>query len=485
VLIGIMFIRYVPVLFPVVMLYLGKEGLLAFIFKVLIKNIINNFGILYTHIPHFVGLGGDEGIYPWSLYFQLDEISICFVFLNSLICYLCIRYNVLNFRIKNFYFNTLLIVLMECFMYIVFLTQDFVVFYIFFEAILIPMFFMIGLLGSRNRKIHASYLFFVYTFVGSLLLLGALLFLIIKFNTTNVSEIYMMIVHGVVEFSFEEQVILWFLLFVGFSVKIPMFPVHIWLPEAHVEAPTTGSVILAGLLLKLGGYGMYRFLVPLCYDVHLLFQDYVLLLCAIAIIYSAMAALRQVDIKKIIAYSSVVHMNFGLAGLFLANVDGIVGFITIMLSHGIVSAGLFFIAGCIYERLGTRNMLYLKGLSQLAPILCVFFFLLTLSNMSFPGTLSFVSEFLIIVIFFSKFKLLSTFIVFGLSGSVFYNIWLVTRVLFSTLDKVEVHKISDLSYREFRILFVLTFLSFIFGTLLCGPLVELIKLSVYFDVLYF
>lgn len=411
--------------------------------------------------------------------FQFDGVSLVFVGLNALICYLCIVYNVCNLKIKNFYFSSLCIILIEFFMYFVFLTREIVIFYIFFEAILIPMFFMIGLLGSRNRKIHASYLFFVYTFVGSLLLLTALFFIIYKFGTTNIDVIYVLLNSGEVMLSFREELFIWVLLFIGFAVKIPMFPVHIWLPEAHVEAPTAGSVILAGLLLKLGGYGILRFLIPICSEVNLLLKDYIILFCLLAVVYSSIAALRQIDIKKIIAYSSVVHMNFGFIGIFLNNIDGAVSFVIIMLSHGLVSAGLFFIAGTIYERLGTRNMLYLKGLCQFMPLLSSFFFLLTLSNMSFPGTLSFAAEFLVIISIFSEFKLLSSVIIVLLSGSVLYNIWVVTKAIFGTVDgeRVSILKISDLSFREIKILFILTALSLVFGTVLCNPLVEFLTLT--------
>jgi NADH:ubiquinone oxidoreductase subunit 4 (subunit M) len=260
-----------------------------------------------------------------------------------------------------------------------------------------------------------------------------------------------------------------------------MFPVHIWLPEAHVEAPTTGSVILAGLLLKLGGYGVLRFLVPICGNVNLLVKDYIILFCFLAIIYASIAALRQVDLKKIIAYSSVVHMNFGFIGIFLNNLDGAVSFVAIMLSHGIVSSGLFFIAGTIYERLGTRSTLQLRGLCQLMPLLSVFFFLLTLSNMSFPGTLSFAAEFLIIVSIFNEFKIVSSVAIIILSGSILYNIWIVTKTIFSLIDweTVRVMKISDLSFREIKILIILIVLSVVFGTLLCNPLIAFLKLTAF------
>lgn len=413
--------------------------------------------------------------------FSCDGVSFVFICLNALICYLCILYNSLNLKIKNFYFNTLCIVFIEFFMYFVFLTREFIVFYIFFEAILIPMFFMIGLFGSRNRKIHASYLFFVYTFIGSLLLLTALFFMYYKFGTTNIDVIYGLLSKDTIMLTFSEELFLWLLLFFGFAVKIPMFPVHIWLPEAHVEAPTAGSVILAGLLLKLGGYGVLRFLIPICGNINFLLKDFIILFCFLAIIYSSIAAIRQTDVKKIIAYSSVVHMNFGFIGIFLQNIDGAVSFVAIMLSHGIVSAGLFFIAGCIYERIGSRSMFYLRGLCQLMPIFSVLFFLLTLSNMSFPGTLSFAAEFLIIVSIFNEFKIISSIAILILSGSILYNIWVVTKTLFSVIDweTVKFLKFHDLSFREFKILFILIILSVIFGTLLCNPLIEFLKLTAF------
>jgi proton-translocating NADH-quinone oxidoreductase chain M len=253
------------------------------------------------------------------------------------------------------------------------------------------MFLLIGIWGSRQRKIHAVYQFFFYTIFGSLLMLLSILFIYSYTQTTDIRVLYN------TNFSFNRQLILWLCFFFAFSVKVPLFPFHIWLPEAHVEAPTIGSVLLAGILLKMGSYGLLRFVISLFYDATYFFIPFVFTFCIFGIIYTCCTTIRQVDLKKIIAYSSVSHMSFVVLGLFSINILGISGSIFLMLSHGIVSGGLFFLVGCVYDRFKTRMLLYYSGLVNVMPLFAILFFILILGNISFPGTSGFIGELLILL----------------------------------------------------------------------------------------
>jgi NADH-ubiquinone oxidoreductase chain 4 len=253
------------------------------------------------------------------------------------------------------------------------------------------MFILIGVWGSRQRKIHAVYQLFFYTLFGSLLMLLGILVIYSHIQTTDIRILYN------TNFSLYRQIILWASFFFAFCIKVPLFPFHIWLPEAHVEAPTVGSVILAGVLLKLGTYGLLRFVIPLFCDATYFFLPFVYTICILGIVYTCCSTIRQVDLKKVIAYASVSHMSFVILGLFTSNLQGICGSIFLMLSHGIVSSGLFFCIGCVYDRYKTRILRYYSGLVSTMPIFSLCFFVLILSNISFPGTSSFIGEFLILV----------------------------------------------------------------------------------------
>jgi len=309
-----------------------------------------------------------------------------------------------------------MLLLTEFFLINVFSVLDLFFFYIFFESILIPMFIIIGVWGSRQRKIHAAYQFFFYTLFGSIIMLIGIIVIYFNTGTTDIQVL------AQTEFSEMRQIFLWLSFFCSFAVKVPMLPVHIWLPEAHVEAPTAGSVILAGVLLKLGTYGIIRFMIPMFPYAMIYFTPLVFTMCVIAIIYSSATTIRQIDLKKIIAYSSVAHMNFALLGLFTNNSMGIEGSLFLLLGHGVVSSGLFLCIGILYDRYHTRNILYYGGLVQTMPIFSIIFLIFSLANIGFPGTVNFIGEFLVLV---GTFKLNTTVAFLSATGMVLGAVYVI------------------------------------------------------------
>ena len=346
---------------------------------------------------------------------------------------------------------------MEFFLIGVFSILDLLLFYIFFESVLIPMYLIVGVWGSRERKIRAAYFFFLYTLLGSVLMLVSILYIYYQVGTTDYEVLLTFV------FSTTEQKFLWLSFFGSFATKVPMVPVHLWLPEAHVEAPTAGSVILAGVLLKLGTYGFLRFSFPLFPDASFYFAPIVYLLSIIGIVYTSFTAIRQTDFKRIIAYTSVAHMNLVMVGLFSFNTIGLEGAILQSLSHGFVASGLFLIIGVVYERFSTRIIQYYGGLAIVMPLYGTIFLFFTMANISFPGTSSFVGEFLILL---GSFKVNST-ITFLSSTAVIigagYALWLLNRIIFGNIKTQYLNHFLDLSFRE-----VLIFSPLVFGVLLMG-----------------
>nr|YP_009465550.1 NADH dehydrogenase subunit 4 [Trilophozia quinquedentata]AUZ97197.1 NADH dehydrogenase subunit 4 [Trilophozia quinquedentata] len=391
-----------------------------------------------------------------NFYIGIDGISLFFVILTTFLTPICILvgfYSVKSYK-KEY---MIAFFICESFLIAVFCSLDLLIFYVFFESVLIPMFIIIGVWGSRQRKIKAAYQFFLYTLMGSLFMLLAILFISFQTGTTDLQILL------TTEFSERRQILLWIAFFASFSVKVPMVPVHIWLPEAHVEAPTAGSVILAGILLKLGTYGFLRFSIPMFPEATLYFTPFIYALSVIAIIYTSLTTIRQIDLKKIIAYSSVAHMNFVTIGMFSPNIQGIEGSILLMLSHGLVSSALFLCVGALYDRHKTRIVKYYGGLVSTMPIFSTIFLFFTLANMSLPGTSSFIGEFLILVGAFQRNSLVATLAALGMILGAAYSLWLYNRVVFGNFKPNFLLKFSDLNRRE-----VLIFLPFIAGVIWMG-----------------
>lgn len=391
-----------------------------------------------------------------NLNLGIDGISLFFVLLTTLLIVLCllISWNTIKLNLKEYLISFLV---MEFFLIGVFCVLDLLLFYIFFESVLIPMFLIIGLWGSRERKIRAAYFFFLYTLSGSILMLLAILYIYLQSGTTDY-EILLTFT-----FSALEQQVLWVTFFLSFATKVPMVPVHLWLPEAHVEAPTAGSVILAGVLLKLGTYGFLRFSLPLFPEASFYFSPLVYTMAAVGIVYPSFTAIRQTDFKRIIAYTSIAHMNLVMLGIFSFNTTGLEGAILQSLSHGFVASALFLIIGVVYDRHGTRMVKYYGGLVHLMPIYIFIFLFFTLANIGLPGTSSFVGEFLILV---GSFKTNTSVTFIGASSMVIggcYSLWLFNRIAYGNLKTQHFNNFLDLNKREFVV-----FLPLILGTFIIG-----------------
>lgn len=338
---------------------------------------------------------------------------------------------------------------MELLLVLTFSTLDILYFFILFESLLIPMFILIGVWGARERKIKAAYYFFLYTLFGSLFMLFGIFYLYFLTGSTN----YFVLLNSSLES--EQQNVIWLCFFLAFAVKMPLFPLHIWLPEAHVEAPTVGSMLLASLLLKLGGYGFLRFSLTFLSSGSLQYAPLVSTCALLGVIYGSLSTVRQIDLKRIIAYSSVAHMNLVMLGLFSYNQQGLEGAIYLMVGHGVVSAALFFCVGVLYDRHHTRLLRYYGGMVTVMPLFCGLFFTFTLANMSFPGTSNFLGE---LLVFLGIFAGNSTVLLFSTAGIVLgavYSTWLYNRVAFGTLKTAYIPEFTDLTRREFFILLAL------------------------------
>ena len=389
-------------------------------------------------------------------YLGVDGISLFFILLTTLLIPICLlaSWDAIKFNEKEYFIAFLA---MEALVIAVFCVLDIILFYVFFESVLISMFIIIGVWGSRERRIRAAYMFFLYTLLGSVLMLLAILYIYYQAGTTD----YQILL--TTTFDPEVQKLLWLAFFASFAVKVPMLPVHIWLPEAHVEAPTAGSVILAGILLKLGSYGFLRFSLPLFPYASIYFTPLIYAFACIAVIYTSLTAIRQTDLKRIIAYASVAHMNLVLIGMFVYNLQGLEGSILQQLSHGLVSGALFLCVGVIYDRHHTRLVKYYSGLAHTMPIYIAIFMFFSMANIALPGTSSFVGEFLILA---GAFQTNTTVCVLSATGMILgggYSLWLFNRVAFGNIKVQYMNVFSDVDKREFATLLPLVILTLVMG----------------------
>lgn len=394
--------------------------------------------------------------YNYYIIFGIDGLSLFFILLTTLLIFLCIlgSWETVNHSIKEYF---LCFIALDLLLILVFSVRDVFLFYIFFESVLIPMFLVIGIWGSRERKIRAVYLFFFYTLIGSLFMLLAILYLYNKAGTTNYDILLSL------DLTKTEQNWLFLAFFFSLATKMPLFPFHVWLPEAHVEAPTAGSVLLAGILLKLGSYGFLRFSLSFFPDASIYFAPLIFTLSILGIIYTSLTAIRQTDFKRIIAYSSVAHMNLVMMGIFSFHLNGIEGSLLQSLSHGFVASALFFLIGVLYERYHSRLITYYSGLTHVMPLFIIIFIFFTMANIALPGTSSFIGEFLILAGIY-KFNILAG--ILGATGMILgsgYSLWVYNRIAYGNLKIDYISSFKDLTLRD---LFI--FAPLILGTLLLG-----------------
>ena len=387
----------------------------------------------------------------------IDGISLFFVLLTTLLMPVCIlaSWSSVKKQVREY---MALFLLLETLVIGVFTSLDFLLFYVFFEASLIPMFLIIGVWGAQNR-IYASFKFFLYTLLGSVLLLVALIFVFLEVGSTDIPTL----IAYLPELSFEIQCWLWLAFFASFAVKVPMWPFHTWLPDAHVQAPTAGSVILAGVLLKLGAYGFIRFSIPMLPEASLFFAPYVFGLSVIAVIYTSLIALVQTDMKKLIAYSSIAHMGFVTIGLFSFTQQGVEGALFQMLSHGLVSAALFLCVGVLYDRLHTKEIARFGGLATNMPRFALVFLVFTMASIGLPGTSGFVGEFMVLVGVFGVDTITAALACTGVILGAAYMLWLYKRVMYGTIDNKALEAMQDLTKVEILVLYSLALLTILFG----------------------
>ncbi len=395
----------------------------------------------------------------------VDGISLWFILLSTLLTVVVIvgSWHSVQTRVKEYMVAFLV---METLMVGVFSALDLVLFYIFFEGILIPMYLIIGVWGGA-RRIYASFKFFLYTLIGSVLFLVAILVMYLQAGTTDIPTLMQ------TEFDASLQRWLWLAMFASFAVKVPMWPFHTWLPDAHVEAPTAGSVLLAGVLLKLGGYGFLRFSLPMLPDASLYFAPLIYTLSIVAIVYTSLVALMQTDMKKLIAYSSVAHMGIVTIGIFTPNALGIQGSIIQMLSHGIVSGALFMIVGVVYDRIHSREISRYDGLAERMPSYALIFMIFMMASVGLPGTSGFVGEVLVIVGIFQTNSWVALFAASGMVLGAAYMLWLYRRTIFGALTRDDLKLIKDVRPNEviaFAPLLVLVFLMGIYPSFFLDPM---------------
>ena len=471
-------VTFLPLVGAALILFIRDEGygrrnirnvallttVFTFIFSLFIWTGFDNSARGFQMVEEAAWLGG--GI---SYRMGVDGISMLFVILTTFLMPIAIlaSWEAVEKRVKEYMIAFLIL---EALMIGVFCALDLVVFYVFFEAGLIPMFIIIGVWGGK-RRVYASFKFFLYTLLGSVLMLLAIMAMYWDAGTTSIPEL---MAH---DFPVNMQTWLWLAFFASFAVKMPMWPVHTWLPDAHVEAPTAGSVILAAILLKMGGYGFLRFSLPMFPNASDMFQPLVFTLSVVAIIYTSLVALRQEDIKKLIAYSSVAHMGYVTMGIFAMNAQGIQGALFQMISHGFVSGALFLCVGVVYDRMHTREIAAYGGLVNNMPKYAVVFLIFTMANVGLPGTSGFIGEFLTLLGVFKVNSWVAFFATTGVVLSAAYALWLYRRVIFGKLDKESLKGMLDLTTREKVIIYPLVALTIFFGVY-PAPIFDVTQVSV-------
>ena len=458
-------ITFLPTIGALLLLFIGGKdeasvNLVRWIaLAVTLATAVLSLWLWYRFDPSDTGFQFVEN-YAWigdSIGYRMgvDGISVLFIPLTAVIMPAVIlsSWTSITSRVREY---MLVFLVLETFMIGAFATLDLAMFYVFFEGTLIPMFLIIGIWGGK-RRIQATYKFFFYSFTGTVLMLLAIMYMFWQAHTLDIRTLL------TYKFPPEAQTWLWIGFFASFAVKLPMWPFHRWLPEAHVEAPTGGSVILAAILLKLGGYGFIRFSISMFPDASHQFANFVWVLSIAAIIITSLVALVQTDIKKLIAYSSVAHMGFVTMGIFTGNIYGIHGAIFQMISHGIVSAALFLCVGVVYDRMHTREIDAYGGLVERMPRYAVLFMVFTMANVGLPGTSGFVGEFLTMFAAFQANTWVAFFAAFGVILSACYALWLYRRVIFGALTKESLKGMLDLDAREIAVLVPLVLLTILFG----------------------
>lgn len=435
--------------------FLYEFGLFSSVISFLLSLILwfafdQNFGeFQYTYFLSFIPT------LSYGLRIGVDGISLFFVVLTNLFIYLCIlSLNVNTYKLKEVLLH---LFFLQWGVLGSFLMLDLLGFFLFFEMTLIPIYFLVLVWGSRERRVRASYLISIYTLLGSIFMFFNIMYIYSKTGTTD----YGLLLN--IQFTEFDQKFLWLTFFISFAAKIPLFPLHIWLPEAHVEAPTLGSVLLAVLLLKLGTYGLVRFSLPLFPEGTIFFGPLVSTFAVMGVVYTCMTAIRQIDLKKIIAYSSVGHMNVVLLGLMAGTVEGLTGGIFQMLSHGIVSGALFFAVGTIYERYSVRSLKYFGGLTYFYPLFAIVFLIFSMANISFPLTSSFVGEFLIFMGLYQHSFWATFFASTSMVLGAVYTLWTYNRIFFGNIRSVSLTAFKDLDRKEFALFSILIFALFLMG----------------------
>lgn len=404
------------------------------------QTILNIYSINYLQISYIIGL---------------DGISIFFLLLCSLLITFCyIIYWNLSYKLNLYTFTLFfsLFILINTFA-----SLDLFIFFFFFEGIVIPMFLLINIWGSRSRRVYASYLLLAYTLLGSIFIFTTILYLY-----TNIGSSSFIYISQAILFT-NKKIIIFLAFFIGFGIKIPIIPFHIWLPEAHVEAPTPGSIILAGIILKLGIYAIIRLLFDFIFDIQKDVLFFILIISFIGFLYASQTALSQIDIKKIIAYSSIAHMNFSILGLLSESIVGLVGLFYLMISHAITSSALFMGIGILYDRYKTRIICYYSSLVFFMPIFSTIYFIFILANFGFPGTFNFVGELFVLIGFTRSCTTLLVLSILPMTLSLIYSLFYYNRIFFGPLKSQFIRYYSDITKIEFFVMFVLLFINIISG----------------------